>query len=112
VTLEARRCAECGSVSVATARCAFCGAEGGVAVALSGRGRLVSWTVIRVAPGRYAADVPYTVGLVALEEGAKLTARVAGDPERLAPGQAVTFASADEARGPIFEPAEGAQRPA
>ena len=103
--LEGRRCAECGSISVATARCAFCGAEGGTAVELTGRGRLVSWTVIRVAPGRYAADAPYTVGLVALDEGAKLTARVGGDPEKLSAGQAVTFVSADEARGPVFEPA-------
>jgi hypothetical protein len=103
--LEARRCAECGRTSVAAPACRFCGADGGAAVDLSGRGRLVSWTVIRVAPGRYAEEAPYAVGLIALDEGVRLTARLSGDPERLQAGQPVTFVSADPARGPIFEPA-------
>ena len=101
--LEGRRCAGCGRLSLAGARpCPFCGAEGGEAVPLSGRGRLVSWTVIRVAPGRYAAEAPYAVGLLQLEEGLRLTARLEGDPERWSAGQAVSVASLDPARGPIF----------
>jgi hypothetical protein len=82
--------------------CRFCGAAGGTPVDLCGRGRLVSWTVIRIAPGRYAAEAPYAVGLLDLEEGVRLTARVAGDPERLAAGQAMTLVTVDAARGPIF----------
>src|SRR5438132_6950155 len=39
------------------------------------RSRLVSWTVIRVAPARYEAEAPYTVGLLELVEGPRLTAR-------------------------------------
>ena len=101
--LQGRRCAECGKLSLGASRpCPFCGSEGGSAVALSGRGRLLSWTVIRVAPGRYAAEAPYAVGLLHLEEGLRLTARLEADPERLAAGQAVAFASLDPARGPIF----------
>ena len=104
--LQGRRCAECGKLSLDAGRpCPFCGSQGGSAVALSGRGRLVSWTVIRVAPGRYAAEVPYAVGLLELPEGLRLTARLEADPERLAAGQAVAFASLDPARGPIFRPA-------
>jgi hypothetical protein len=102
--LPARRCAECGKLSVNAATCRFCGAQGGQALALSGRGRLVSWTVIRVAPARYAAEAPYAVGLLELEEGARITARVAGDPEHLSEGQAMTLATVDTARGPIFQP--------
>lgn len=104
--LRARGCAECGKVWVESGpTCPFCGAEGGSEVTLSGRGRLVSWTVIRVAPARYAAEAPYAVGLLQLDEGPRLTARLAGDPERLAAGQPVAFASLDGARGPIFRPA-------
>jgi uncharacterized OB-fold protein len=102
--LPARRCAECRGLSVNAALCRFCGAEGGEAVTLSGRGRLVSWTVIRVAPARYAAEAPYAVGLLELEEGARITARVAGDGEHLREGQALTLVTVDPARGPIFEP--------
>ena len=102
--LPARRCAECGKLSINSATCRFCGAEGGEALDLSGRGHLLSWTVIRVAPARYAAEVPYAVGLLELEEGARITARVAGDPEHLAAGQPMALATIDAARGPIFQP--------
>ncbi|HET8578996.1 MAG TPA: OB-fold domain-containing protein [Methylomirabilota bacterium] len=102
--LQARRCAECGKLSVGR-ECPFCGSQGSSEVPLSGRGRLLSWTVIRVAPGRYAAEAPYAVGLLELPEGLRLTARLEGDPEQLRAGQAVAFASLDSARGPIFRPA-------
>jgi uncharacterized protein len=104
--LAGRQCAECGRVAVDRGKaCPFCGAEGGTEVALSGRGALVSWTVIRVAPARYAAEAPYTVGLVELEEGPRLTARIAGDPGGLTAGERLTLGSLDAARGPIFRPA-------
>ena len=104
--LQGRRCVECAKLSVEDGSpCPFCGSQGGSTLALSGRGRLLSWTVIRVAPGRYAAEAPYAVGLLELEEGLRLTARLDADPERLAPGQAVAFVSLDPARGPIFRPA-------
>jgi uncharacterized OB-fold protein len=104
--LQGRRCAECGRLALDEGRpCPLCGAPGGSAVPLSGRGRLLSWTVIRVAPARYAAEVPYAVGLLELDEGLRLTARIEGDPERLAAGQAVAFAALDPARGPVFHPA-------
>jgi uncharacterized OB-fold protein len=60
--------------------------------------------VIRVAPARYAAEAPYTVGLIELAEGPRLTARVAGDPERLRGGQPLRLASIDAVRGALFEP--------
>jgi len=100
--LEGRRCLECGKLSVEVNRCAFCGSERGESMQLSGRGTLVSWTTIRVAPARYAAEAPYTVGVVSLEEGLRLTARVSGDPERLTAGQPVTLTLIDPSRGPVF----------
>jgi len=104
--LQGRRCVECGRLSVERSHpCPFCGSQGGSAVPLSGRGRLLSWTVIRVAPGRYADEAPYAVGLLELEEGLRLTARLAADPERLTADQAVALVSLDPARGPIFRAA-------
>ncbi|MBI1848169.1 MAG: OB-fold domain-containing protein [Candidatus Rokubacteria bacterium] len=103
--LAGRRCAECGRLSVAASACPFCGAVGGQSVELSGRGRLQSFTIIRIAPARYAAEAPYAVGLVALDEGATITARVSGAPESLTLGQAVTLASVDARCGPVFQPA-------
>jgi len=103
--LQGRRCAECGKLSVDEGRpCPFCGSQGGSPIPLSGRGRLLSWTTIRVPPGRYASEAPYAVGLLELEEGLRLTARLAADPEQLSAGQAFTFTSLDPARGPIFSP--------
>jgi uncharacterized OB-fold protein len=100
--LPARRCAECGKLSINAATCRFCGAEGGEAVDLSGRGRLVSWTVIRVAPARYAAEAPYAIGLLELAEGPRITARLAGAPEHLAAGQPMALITVDATRGPVF----------
>ncbi len=104
--LYGRRCAECGKLSVDGGHpCPFCGSQGGSVITLSGRGCLLSWTTIRVAPARYAAEAPYAVGLLELEEGPRLTARLEADPENLTAGQAVALVSLDPSRGPIFRPA-------
>jgi uncharacterized protein len=103
--LKGTRCAECGKLSAQSGRsCPFCGSQRCTAVPLSGRGRLISWTVIRVAPSRYAAEAPYAVGLLELEEGPRLTARVSGEADQLAARQAVVFTGLDPARGPVFRP--------
>ena len=55
---------------------------------LSGRGKLVAFTSIRVAPPLmieegYGRDKPYITGIVELEEGVKISARILGfDPEK------------------------------
>lgn len=105
--LRGRRCAGCTRLWLEEAHaCPFCGSPGGETVQLTGNGRLLSWTTIRVAPARYAAEAPYVVALVALDEGFRLTARLATtDPETLTPGLPVALASLDPSRGPIFRPA-------
>jgi uncharacterized protein len=105
LALKATRCGECGKLSVPAGRsCPFCGSQGGAAVSLSGRGRLISWTVIRVAPSRYADEAPYAVGLLQLEEGPRLTARISGEVDGLKARQTVVFKALDPARGPVFSP--------
>lgn len=73
-----RRCASCDRRSLPpTANCPYCGATEWTAQPASGRGRLYSWAVCAVpVDPTFAADIPYTVVMVDLEEGARLYGRL------------------------------------
>lgn len=43
------------------------------------RGIVYTETVVHLAPPAFAADAPYQVAIVTLEDGSRLTARIAGD---------------------------------
>ena len=59
---------------------------------LAGAGTIASYTVIRVAPRGHAADVPYAIAVVKLNEGVSLLGRVVDIPfEKLAIGLPVRF---------------------
>jgi uncharacterized OB-fold protein len=48
---------------------------------VSGNGKLISFTVIHVAPEEFSEEVPYYVAIVELEEGTRISARLLGyDP--------------------------------
>ena len=67
------KCGGCGEIAIPPKEfCASCGTRAWQAVQLSGDGTLASYTVIRVAPARHAADAPYAVGVVRLKEGASI----------------------------------------
>ena len=53
------------------------------------KGIIYTETVVWSAPEQYTADAPYQLAIVTLEDGKRLTARVAG--ERVAIGDAVEF---------------------
>src|SRR5205814_2785268 len=73
--------------------CRFCGAHTATWTAVSGRGRLFSWSVVRRAfIPQLAAEVPYVAGLVALDEdpAVRVVSRIVdGVPERLRLGLTV-----------------------
>jgi uncharacterized OB-fold protein len=72
--------------------CAACHERAWQPVALSGDGTIASFTVIRVAPARHAADAPYAVAVVALKEGVSVMGRMLDVPlERLSIGLPVRF---------------------
>ena len=48
-------------------------------VELSGRGRLYSATRVHAGPARFAADIPYAIGIVDLDEGVRLVTRLLGE---------------------------------
>ena len=78
----------------------------------SGRGRISTWTVVHKAwfPS-FAADVPYNVVQVELDEGPRLTANVVGLPNHLlAVGLAVEIDYGEQREGitlPRFRPTAG-----
>ena len=76
------RCKKCGAVSVPQRQiCPKCHSTDSEIITLSGKGKLVAFTVISVPPvamanAGYDAKNPYCVGIVELEEGARISAQI------------------------------------
>ena len=87
------RCGKCGELAIPPKElCPACGERAWQPVPLAGEGTIASFTVIRVAPRAYAADVPYGVAVVKLKEGVSLLGRIVDIPlEKLAIGLPVRF---------------------
>jgi len=51
-------------------------------IQLSGRGQLHTFSMINIAPKRFASQAPYTVGIVKLQEGISLPGRIMLDKPR------------------------------
>jgi uncharacterized OB-fold protein len=91
--LSAVRCRGCGELAIPPKElCPTCGQRGWDLVPLSGDGTIASYTVIRVAPRRFAAQAPYAVAQVRLAEGVSLLGRLVDIPlDRVAVGLSVRF---------------------
>ena len=87
------RCRKCGELAMPPKElCPACGERAWQPVPLAGEGTIASFTVIRVAPRAYAAEVPYGVAVVKLKEGVSLLGRIVDIPlEKLAIGLPVRF---------------------
>ncbi len=73
--LTASHCTSCGCLSFPPrADCPACGHEKFTLEEISGRGRLITYTRIEAAPAGFQELVPYTLGVVELEEGGRLLA--------------------------------------
>jgi uncharacterized OB-fold protein len=75
-----QRCADCGTHQFyPRVLCTVCSGRTLEWVRASGRGRLRSYTIVRRAVSEaYAAQVPYVVALVALEEGPTMMSGIVG----------------------------------
>jgi uncharacterized OB-fold protein len=77
----------------------------------SGHGRVFSWIVVRHPVPRevYAADVPYVVALIELDEGVRIASNIVGiEPEKVTanmPVRVIFKPVTPEITLPIFEPA-------
>jgi uncharacterized OB-fold protein len=75
-----QRCASCGAWRhLPRFLCARCGSAKWSWEQSSGRGKIFSWTVTHQAlHPAFAADVPYAIAIVEMEEGVRLVSRVVG----------------------------------
>lgn len=91
--LEAARCKSCEKVVYPARRaCPGCRGTEWEATALSRKGKVVTSTVVHVAPGDFAMEVPYAVALVEVPEGPRLMVQVTDcDPAEVRPGQEVAL---------------------
>ncbi|MFW9769768.1 MAG: Zn-ribbon domain-containing OB-fold protein [Candidatus Thorarchaeota archaeon] len=76
------RCVDCGMIiAPPSGSCYDCGGRNMQWAEVSGKGKLVSFTVIHVAPDEFANEAPYFIAIVELEEGTRISARLLGfDP--------------------------------
>jgi uncharacterized OB-fold protein len=79
---KAYKCTSCGAVHAPPiGTCYSCGGTEMTWTEVTGKGKLVSFTVIHVAPDEFAEEAPYFVAIVELEEGTRVTTRLKGfDP--------------------------------
>jgi uncharacterized OB-fold protein len=89
--LEAGKCKKCGSIQFPDRLiCPGCGAREFETINLSGKGELVTFTVIRVAPTGFGDLGPYAIGIVKMDEGVQMMAQVVDcDPTELKIGDRV-----------------------
>ena len=87
------RCTACGTLAVPPREfCAVCQHRGWESVPLSGTGKIVSFTVIRIPPRGRAAEAPYAVAVVRLDEGVSMLGRLVEMPlDTLKTGLPVKF---------------------
>ena len=91
--LEAGRCEACGAVVYPARRvCPACRGERFEPLTLSRRGKVVTSTVIHVAPTELQMEAPYAMAVIETPEGARLMVQVADcEPNDVAPGMEVAL---------------------
>ena len=101
---EVQRCTACGKhVFYPRLVCPHCGGGPLEWVSASGRGTVHSFTVVHRAPPAFAAEVPYVVALVDLEEGPRMMTRLLGaEPAEVHIGMPVQVAIEGDPPLPYF----------
>ena len=75
------RCKSCGKCYVMpTYLCTSCYSTELEEATLNGKGKLATYTIIRTPPAGNEEQAPYTVAIIELDDGLRMTARVANDP--------------------------------
>jgi len=77
--LMAGKCQHCGKIHLPPRPlCDNCFSQQFKWIPVSGKGKLLTYTVIHVAPPQFQAMTPYTVGIIQLENGAKIPGMISG----------------------------------
>lgn len=75
--LEASKCKGCNRLFFpARLICPECRSRKFDKVGLNGRGKILTYTIIHVAPEQFKNEVPYAIGVIELEEGVRITAQI------------------------------------
>ena len=74
---EAHKCKKCGFVAFPRRPiCPECGNEQFEKTRLPDTGKILTYTVIRVAPKEFSDEAPYAVGIIELENKVKITSQI------------------------------------
>lgn len=89
--LEGAKCTTCGHVSFPPRIvCPECKKRKFETIVLKDKGKLLTFTVIRVAAEKFSKETPFAVGVVELDDGVKITTQLADvDVDKLEAGQRV-----------------------
>lgn len=83
-------CADCGEVLLPPRpACYACGSRAVDVEPQPRRGRVYTYTAVHAAPPAFADDAPYTVAVVELDSGGRLTGRLTADYDDVAIGDPV-----------------------
>jgi len=77
-------------------------------ISLSGKGKLYARTTIHAAPDVFQTQVPYSVGIIDLEEGIRLIATVIDDKQGILNDESVQLVVLSYDDGPLFAVRKGA----
>ena len=76
------KCRHCGkTVTLSGNFCHACGKKEVETLTVRGKGRIYSYTTIRVPPARFMQKTPYTVGVVDLEDGMRIVGLIESSGE-------------------------------
>jgi len=77
--LMAGKCQKCGSIHLPPRPlCNKCYSQDFTWIEVYGKGKLLTYTIIHIAPPQFQALAPYTVGIVLLENGLRLPGMISG----------------------------------
>ena len=91
--LMAGKCLKCGKIHLPPRPlCGNCYGQNFEWIEVSGKGKLLTYTVIHVASPQFQTLAPYAVGIVQLENGLKIPGMISGVPqEQLKVGMELTI---------------------
>jgi uncharacterized OB-fold protein len=91
--LMAGKCTRCGKIHLPPRPlCDNCFSQQFTWIPVSGKGKLLTYTIIHIAPQQFQALAPYAVGIVQLENGLKIPGMISGvAPEQLKIGMDLTI---------------------
>jgi len=106
--LMGAKCGKCGEVMLPPRPvCSKCFGKNLTWIELKGRGKLLTYTVIHVAPKQFESLAPYAVGIVKLEDGPHLLGMIRNiEPDKLKVGMMLTVdfekPSSSQAQWPLW----------